>query len=204
VLDVLVCMHWKVTTFAVLQMWIKSLPGQGVSKDIIKLLTVDAFERVITILERYTGASKDPIPQINATKVVQDELQWTDSAVSKLLPLIYAYWLNKRNQMGKPLCRKYWPQITSADTNPRQVFRCVLFAVWSVVIPGVKADAFSFWCVDCRARDKERYKLRKQQKRNDIDAFRKMQQLRKEFATARNLLHLLLERELLREVRNHP
>jgi hypothetical protein len=151
---VLVCVHWKVTTFAVLQMWIKSLPGQGVSKDIIKLLTVDAFERVITILERYTGASKDPIPQINATKVVQDELQWTDSAVSKLLPLIYAYWLNKRNQMGKPLCRKYWPQITSADTNPRQVFRCVLFAVWSVVVSGVKADAFSFWCVDAERETK--------------------------------------------------
>jgi hypothetical protein len=50
------------------------------------------------------------------------------------------------------------------------------------------------------ARDKERYKLRKQQKRNDIDAYRKMQQLRKEFATAKNLLSLVLERELLREV----
>lgn len=43
--------------------------------------------------------------------------------------------------------------------------------------------------------------MRKQQKRNDIDAFRKMQQLRREFATARDLLQLVLERELLREVR---
>lgn len=42
--------------------------------------------------------------------------------------------------------------------------------------------------------------MRKQQKRNDVDAFRKMQQLRKEFTTAKNLLQLILERELLREV----
>lgn len=106
-----------------LQLWIKGLVPQGVSKDMLKLVTLDAFERVFNLLERYTGMSKDPIPQFNATKVVQDELQWNEAAVGKLLPLLYAYWLSKRTQLGKPLCRKYWPQITSADTNPRQVFR---------------------------------------------------------------------------------
>lgn len=93
------------------------------TKDVAKQLTSVAFEKVIDILERYTGASKDPIPQLNAAKVVQDELQWADATVTKLLPLVYAYWLSKRSQLGKPLCRKYWPQATSADTNPRQVFR---------------------------------------------------------------------------------
>jgi len=154
------------------EVWIKGLGSLGIPKDMQKLMSSDAFETIINILERYTGLSKDPIPQANAFKVIQEELLWPDAASAKLLPLAYSYWLSKRMHLGKPLCRKYWPQITSSDTNPRQVFR---------------------------ARDKERYKLRKQQKRNDIDAFRKMQQLRKEFTTARNLMHLILERELLRE-----
>lgn len=90
--------------------------------------------------------------------------------------------------------------------------------------------SFSCYIFIYRARDKEKYRLRKQQKRNDIEAFRyalfivdnkyrwsinytsiywrffcrKMQQLRKEFTTAKNLLQLILERELLREVRNAP
>jgi hypothetical protein len=94
-----------------------------VPKDVQKLMTVDAFETILNILERYTGVSRDPIPQVNATRVVQEELQWGDAAVARLLPLAYAYWLSKRMQLGKPLCRKYWPQVTSSDTNPRQVFR---------------------------------------------------------------------------------
>ena len=58
---------------------------------------------------------------------------------------VYMYWMRKRERIGKPLCRRYWPQIASSDSNPHQVFR---------------------------TRDKERYRLRKQQKRNDVDAFR--------------------------------
>jgi len=61
--------------------------------------------------------------QINATKLVTEELQWTEVITSRLLPMVYTYWLNKRNKYGKPLCRKYWPQVNSSDTNPRQVFR---------------------------------------------------------------------------------
>lgn len=61
--------------------------------------------------------------QINAGKVVTEELNWSDQVLNKLLPLVYAYWLSKRSKLNKPLCRKFWPQVTSSDTNPRQVFR---------------------------------------------------------------------------------
>ena len=105
----------------------KTISTQGIPKDIQKLLTIDAFETIINILERYTGLSKDPIPQFNAIKVILDELQWNNHEnminIHKLLSILYNYWLNKRLLLGKPLCRKYWPQITSSDTNPRQVFR---------------------------------------------------------------------------------
>lgn len=70
------------------------------------------------------------------------------------------------------MCRRYWPQTANTDTNPHHVFR---------------------------PRDKERYKLRRQARKNDLESFRKMQQLRKEFGRARNLLQLVLERESLKE-----
>lgn len=49
-----------------LQVWIKSLSSQGVPKDIAKMLTHDAFETMFNIFERYTGLSKEPIPQVLA------------------------------------------------------------------------------------------------------------------------------------------
>lgn len=55
-------------------------------------------------------------------------------------------------------------------------------------------------CILSRTRDKEKYRLRRQHKRNDIIAFRKMQQLRREFSKVTALVQLVLEREMLREV----
>lgn len=46
-------------------MWIKGLQSQGVPKDVAKLLTHEAFEVIFNIFERYTGLSKEPIPQVN-------------------------------------------------------------------------------------------------------------------------------------------
>ena len=62
-------------------------------------------------------------------------------------------------------------------------------------------NLLSFETTWSRTRDKEKYRLRRQHKRNDIIAFRKMQQLRREFSKATTLVQLVLEREMLREVR---
>ena len=51
-----------------------------------------------------------------------------------------------------------------------------------------------------RPREKERYKLRKHRK-NDVDAFRKLQQLRRDFETARDLCALARRRETVSRLR---
>lgn len=154
------------------EIWIRSQITDGAYKDLKKIFTFDAFEAIINILERYTGFSKDPIPQINAQKVVIEKLGWDAQLISRILPQVYQYWLMKRLKIGKPLCRRFWPLVPSSDSNPHQVFR---------------------------TRDKERYKLRKRQKHNDIESFRKMQQLKKEFSKARDIFQFILNREKLSE-----
>lgn len=139
------------------------------------MFTLDALETIINILERYTAVSKDPIPLVNAEKLIREQLNWNTAQLINIIGDVYKYWLKKREQLGKPLCRRYWPQAASSDLNPHQVFR---------------------------TRDKEKYRLRKQQKRNDVESFRKMQQLRREFNKAKALTELIQERELLCQVGN--
>lgn len=103
------------------------------------------------------------------------------SVINKLMNEVYLYWSHKRNHgnsakinssQGKALCRKYWIPTPASDTNPHHTFR---------------------------PRDKERYRLRRQQKKNDLESFQKLQQVRREFAQARILSQLIVEREKLTE-----
>lgn len=137
----------------------------------MKCLTLDAFETILNILERHTGSSRVPTPELHADRFVAETLKWTPTLTARLLPEVYAYWLKKRELLRKPLCRKFWPQTPAADNNPHLTFR---------------------------PRDKERYRLRKQQRKNDIETFRKMQQLEREFSRANMLLELLVDREQLK------
>jgi enhancer of polycomb-like protein len=82
---------------------------------------------------------------------------------------IYSYWVQKRSKLKRPLLRRFWPVTSSDDTNPHLVFR---------------------------PREKEKYKLRKK-RMNDMDAFRKMKQLRLDFEHVRNLLDMVRKRENL-------
>jgi enhancer of polycomb-like protein len=80
---------------------------------------------------------------------------------------IYSYWVQKRSKLKRPLLRRFWPVTASDDTNPHLVFR---------------------------PREKEKYKLRKK-RQNDMDAYRKMKQLRSDFQHVRVLLDLVKRRE---------
>jgi len=82
---------------------------------------------------------------------------------------VYNYWVQKRSKLKKPLLRRYWPVTSSNDTNPHLVFR---------------------------PREKEKYKLRKK-RQNDLEAYRKLQQLRTDFSKVRVLLELVKRRERL-------
>ena len=70
---------------------------------------------------------------------------------------VYTYWVQKRSKLKRPLLRRFWPVTSTEDTNPHMVFR---------------------------PREKEKYKLRKK-RQNDVNAYRKLKQLRDEFDTLR-------------------
>jgi len=82
---------------------------------------------------------------------------------------VYQYWVSKRSKLKRPLLRRFWPVTSTEDSNPHLVFR---------------------------PREKEKYKLRKK-RQNDMDAFRKLQQLKQDFSQIRVLLVLIKKREEL-------
>eukprot|EP00934_Nitzschia_sp_Nitz4_P000268 Nitzschia sp. Nitz4//scaffold76_size158648//47065//48882//NITZ4_002538-RA/size158648-processed-gene-0.234-mRNA-1//1//CDS//3329557821//268//frame0 len=82
---------------------------------------------------------------------------------------VYNYWVSKRSKLKRPLLRRFWPVTATDDTNPHLVFR---------------------------PREKEKYKLRKK-RQNDLEAYRKMEQLKQDFAHVRVLCSLVRQREEL-------
>jgi enhancer of polycomb-like protein len=149
-------------------------------------LTIHLFEQMIDILEKATEF-ETIIRLDQAEKIFHEKIAscpppsytWGgsttgDSATSSSPPdlmveRVYNYWVQKRCKLKKPLLRKYWPVTSIHDTNPHMVFR---------------------------PRDKEKYKLRKK-RQNDMDAFRKMQLLRKDMERLRSILDLVIRRERL-------
>ena len=93
----------------------------------------------------------------------------SNTTVRVVINDVYNYWIQKRSKLKKPLMRKYWPTTATNDTNPHLVFR---------------------------PREKEKYRLRKKRV-NDYDAYKKMRQLRNDFAQVRLLLDLIYKREEL-------
>jgi len=84
---------------------------------------------------------------------------------------VYQYWVSKRSKLKRPLLRRFWPVTSTEDSNPHLVFR---------------------------PREKEKYKLRKK-RQNDMDAFRKLQQLKQDFSQIRVLVELIKKREELNQ-----
>lgn len=150
--------------------WLHSNAKVSVDAELKATITHSLFEGVFDILEKNTGFS-DPITMQMATPLVCHHLQLPVPLATKVMQELYPYWISKRNKMHKPLNRKYWPATAPNDTNPHLVFR---------------------------PREKERYRLRRHHK-NDLQSFRKMQSLRREFARARVLMELVLEREMLKK-----
>lgn len=150
------------------------------------ILTLTIFERMIDVLEKATGFDTiitlnqaehlilGKIPSIlrvfPSSHVNKGEQKKKDIVTVKtVVDSIYNYWVQKRSKLKKPLLRKFWPVTATNDTNPHQVFR---------------------------PREKEKYKLRKK-RQNDLDAYKKIKQLKADFQKARVLLELIKRREVL-------
>ena len=152
--------------------WLQSyLKKHSSDKDLQKSFNEDSFETIIDILEANTGHQKSIVGKDIAEQEIQSQLKWSVSTSTKVVSDVYNYWSKKRDKVHKPLNRRYWPMTSSTDSNPAHVFR---------------------------PRDKERYRLRKAHRKNDLEGFRRMQQLRKEFIKAQELLQLVVEREKLK------
>ena len=87
--------------------------------------------------------------------------------LKQVIHQVYTYWVQKRSKLKKPLLRRYWPVTSTNDLNPHMVFR---------------------------PRDQVKRKLRKK-RQNDLEAYKKMKQLKHDFERVRVLCDLILKRE---------
>lgn len=124
------------------------------------------LERMIDLAEKETARRGGPPTLAQLEDLFFSRLQFLSSD-GKAVGDVRNYWLQKRTRLRKPLLRRFWPPTSIHDNDPHHVFR---------------------------PREKERYKLRKHRK-NDLEAFQKMQQLRDDMLRARELLEKVLRRE---------
>eukprot|EP00980_Cylindrotheca_fusiformis_P017947 scaffold5703_cov132-Cylindrotheca_fusiformis.AAC.6 len=142
-------------------------------------LPLDMFEIMIDIMETATAFDaiirKDQAEVLILNKLPQLYHMYPVKAgagvvkIKDVLQDVYNYWVSKRSKLKRPLLRRFWPVTSSDDTNPHLVFR---------------------------PREKEKYKLRKK-RQNDMEAYRKLQQLKQDFEHVRVLMELVIHREEL-------
>ncbi|OQR80961.1 hypothetical protein THRCLA_11903 [Thraustotheca clavata] len=148
--------------------WLKSHPKYGELGDPRYQLSYEQFAKMLDVLEKATALiNPGVITLAEADELFLIQLQLKSNPLNRVTTDVYNYWVTKRQQLKRPLLRKYWPQTPLNDTNPHLVFR---------------------------PREKERYKLRKHRK-NDMEGLRKLQQLRNDFERVRHLLEMVKRRE---------
>nr|CCA26404.1 conserved hypothetical protein [Albugo laibachii Nc14] len=148
--------------------WIRKHPKYGVNGDPRYQLSLKQFGQMLDVLEKASAMiNPNVITQMEAEEVFAKQLGIVRTPLSKVGLDVYNYWLQKRQMLKRPILRKYWPQTPLNDTNPHLVFR---------------------------PREKERYKLRKHRK-NDMEGYRKLIQLRNDFQKIWKLMDLVHRRE---------
>ena len=143
------------------------------------LLTIAMLEIMLDIMEKATAfdaiITLDQAELLILKKLPQFYHMYPVRAKAGVVTIrhvmndVYQYWVSKRSKLKRPLLRRFWPVTSTEDSNPHLVFR---------------------------PREKEKYKLRKK-RQNDMDAYRKLQQLKQDFSQIRLLLGLIKKREEL-------
>jgi enhancer of polycomb-like protein len=145
-------------------------------------LSMELFEHMMDILDKETAFDsiitisqaeahfQARIPQLY--QLFPTKLRQGSVNVKHVIQEIYTYWVQKRSKLKRPLLRRFWPVTSTDDTNPHMVFR---------------------------PREKEKYKLRKK-RQNDLNACRKLKQLREDFDNLRTVLDIVRHREELHRI----
>ncbi|POM59544.1 hypothetical protein PHPALM_31708, partial [Phytophthora palmivora] len=148
--------------------WLRRHPKYGVDGDPRYQLSLERFGQMLDALEKASALLNPNVMTLaEAEDVFAKRLGMHKTPLNRVTCDVYAYWAAKRLKLRRPLLRRFWPQTPLNDTNPHAVFR---------------------------PREKERYKLRKHRK-NDLEGFRKLQQLRVDFERVKRLLDLVRRRE---------
>ncbi|OWZ23855.1 hypothetical protein PHMEG_0001218 [Phytophthora megakarya] len=148
--------------------WLRRHPKYGVDGDPRYQLSQERFGQMLDALEKASALLNPNVMTLaEAEDVFAKRLAMHKTPLNRVTCDVYAYWAAKRQKLRRPLLRRFWPQTPLNDTNPHSVFR---------------------------PREKERYKLRKHRK-NDLEGFRKLQQLRVDFERVKRLLDLVRRRE---------
>lgn len=151
----------------------------GEEQKVTVQLPLEMLEAMLDLMEKATAfeaiIAMDRAEKIIAQKLPQLYHMYPVKAragvvtIKHVLTDVYNYWVSKRSKLKRPLLRRFWPVTSSDDTNPHLVFR---------------------------PREKEKYKLRKK-RQDDMDAYRKLKQLKQDFYHVRVLLDLVKQREEL-------
>lgn len=148
--------------------WLKTHPKYGDNGDPRYQISTETLAKMLDALEKASALINPSVVTLaEAEEVFSRQLQMTKTPLNRVTIDVYNYWVQKRAALKRPLLRKYWPQTPLNDTNPHLVFR---------------------------PREKERYKLRKHRK-NDMEGYRKLQQLRADCDRVRHLMDLVKRRE---------
>lgn len=165
--------------------WLRANSRFGERADVLQRLPSQTFERMIDLLERYSGeraqGTMDVVSLTDAIVMLGQALEATKErfplpdgiaagtdGFSKCVGEVYGYWTAKRTKLKKPLLRRYWPPTSATDNNPHHTFR-----------PHEKMGG---------------YKLRRT-RRNDVEAFKRLQALRKDFSHTRSIIGGIKDRE---------
>lgn len=148
--------------------WLKTHPKYGDNGDPRYQISTETLAKMLDALEKASALINPSVVTLaEAEEVFARQLQMVKTPLNRVTLDVYNYWVQKRAVLKRPLLRKYWPQTPLNDTNPHLVFR---------------------------PREKERYKLRKHRK-NDMEGYRKLQQLRADCDRVRHLMDLVKRRE---------
>ncbi|KEP67443.1 UNVERIFIED_CONTAM: hypothetical protein HHA_225000 [Hammondia hammondi] len=95
----------------------KELKGELFLSEIAFVKMVDAFEKEV----HAKGGNEHSLTQKDAVRIAREDLKLKIHPV--LVKQVLMYWLEKRQKLGKPLLRHFWPPCSPSDVSPLAVFR---------------------------------------------------------------------------------